>query len=128
MVKKKALKTTLKAKEVSPAVVGTETTLAARKKQDENKEGLRVDPTITQEGTKESEEVNEKAMQEKLAAEAEVQEKVNAMKAPVQINAKEVVKVPVKEPKALKASVQKDAEARKKTYQECPITGVLVVR
>lgn len=89
---------------------------------------LAIDPTVTQDQTKESEEVNAKAMKDKLANEAVVQKETNKMSAETQVNAKDEKRgVEVVESDDLKEAVAKDAKERKKTFTECPITGVLVV-
>lgn len=116
-------------KEVSPSLEGTKNTLAAAKKQEDNKEALAIDPSITQEATKEAEAVAEAERLAKELEDLKKQLKAGEMVAPTQVDNKEVKsdKV-VKESKELKEAVKKDAKDRKKEYAECIVTGVLIVK
>lgn len=115
-----------KPKDNLPGKVGADNTEAALKKQEENKDGLRVDPTITQKETERAASEQEAAMEAKLVREAEEAEKAQKFESDsVDVSKKPKV---LSEGKGLKEVVAADAKERKKEFTTCPVTGVLIVK
>lgn len=121
--KNKQVKTEVEQK---PGEAGAEVTAGALAKQEENKEGLRVDPTIEQLETEKAKEI--------AAIRAEAKAEIDAIRAEA-AKKTESDQVDVSKPKGavaesadLEAAVKADAKARKKTCEKCLVTGVLVVK
>ncbi len=109
-----------------PGKEGTKNTLAAAKKQEENKDGLRVDPTITQEESERAAAENEAAMKAKLEREKVVVKEAQKFESDT-VNVSKKPKV-LAEGKGLKEVVAADAKERGKEFTTCPVTGVLIVK
>ena len=120
-----------KSKKTEKAVEATEASTKVReeaaKKQEENKDGLRIDPTITNSEAEKAAEIKEQAKEAKAETDAAAHERANVFDG-IQVDNQKVQGVTVVESAELKAAVKKDADARGKVFEQCPISGVLVVR
>lgn len=113
------------AKDDLPGKEGAKNTAEALEKQEENKDGLRVDPSIDQLETDKAKEIAKiqaeaKAEEDKIRAEAAAKPAADPVETP-KTDFKE-------EPTSLAEAVKADAEKRGKTFEKCLVTGVLVVK
>lgn len=125
---KNKVKTERKKPETSPAEEGTKTTLEAAQKQEDNKEGLRVDPTIEQKETEKAKEIKAEQKKVKEANDEEVAKEVAKLRADDQVKGGVQSAKVITESKELIKAVKADAEKRGKTFTQDPVTGVLIVK
>ncbi len=112
----------------SPAEVSTEIKKKLAKDQEDNKDELRVDPTVENKEAEKAAEVAEEQKKAKAKADKELAKKAKVHEG-IEVETSAVTKdTVIKESSALKKAVKADAKERGKEYTECLLTGVLVVR